>query len=62
MYKNSKQFLVWRHNSFLGHAAMMRKQCLSIMQAETSTEEAQTLAREIYDKAWLLSLALKERR
>lgn len=48
------------NNMFIGHAVMMKKQCISIMRAEATRPEAVELAAEIYDKAAQLELALRK--
>lgn len=52
---------IWRHNSFSGHAAMMKAQCENIVTADTTNVTAKKIAREIYRLAGELQLALKER-
>lgn len=52
---------IWRHNSFLGHAAMMKKQALAIIDSKTTTERAKGHAQNIWWLADQLAVALKER-
>lgn len=52
---------IWRHNSFLGHAAMMKKQALAIIDSKTTTEKSKDHARNIWWLADQLATSLKER-
>lgn len=52
---------IWRHNSFRGHAGMMKKQALAIIDSKTTTEQAKDIARDIWALAHQLVTALKER-
>lgn len=59
MTKRSRE--LWKHNSFLGHAAMMQAQAQNIINADTTDEATKLIAREIRRLASELSLALKNR-
>jgi len=61
MPSKQKRQKIWRHNSFLGHAAMMRQNARNIITADTPTDEAKDLAAQIESLAARLSEALKER-
>jgi hypothetical protein len=50
-----------RHNSFRGHCAMMRSQCRSIINSDSTTEDAKSIASSIEDLARLLDDALLTR-
>lgn len=52
----------WRHNSFLGHARMMRMQCIAILSSKTTTDEAKQIAVRIEQDAELLAEALRIRK
>ena len=52
---------VWRHNSFLGHAKMMGKNCRVIATSPSTTPEAKGLAHQIEALAQQLSRALAHR-
>lgn len=56
-----KSQLVWKHNSFLGHAVMAKRNMESIGYSETATLEAKDKAREIYRQLTDLQILLKER-
>jgi len=51
----------WRHNSYLGWAAMMKIQASGIASAPTTTGVTKRIASEIAKLADELSRALKER-
>lgn len=57
----AKRQAVWRHNSFIGSAAMMKAQCQSILKSETATIESKELADQIYGLAVKLRISLKTR-
>lgn len=50
------------HNSFHGHANMMKANCNSIVSSITATDEAKVIAYKIYNLAIELDIALKVRR
>jgi hypothetical protein len=52
---------IWRHNSFLGHAALMKRNAQNIFEADSTSRDARLIAKEIYRLASELKLALKER-
>lgn len=58
----NKRQLIWRHNSFLGHAAMIQKTSETILQSLTATDEAKALADQINALSYKLSRALKTRK
>lgn len=51
----------WTHNSYLGHAMMMRRQSAAIMNSDTATPEAKSTARDINLAAQRLAVYLKTR-
>ena len=53
---------VWKHNSLIGHARSMQVQCRGIWNAETTSETAKALAREIWRLAQELELNLRKER
>jgi hypothetical protein len=53
--------VIWKHNSFFGHARMMQTNCETIMKSETATSEAKQTANRILAEAKLLSHQLRER-
>ncbi|MBU2051498.1 MAG: hypothetical protein KKH61_21315 [Gammaproteobacteria bacterium] len=53
--------LVFKHNSFLGHAAMTRRQMYGIMDSVTVTPEAKSTADEIAKLSIKLAEQLKTR-
>ncbi len=60
--KTDKRFKVWLHNSFLGHAAMMRQQARDIQSSETASTYARLLAAQIEDFAFKLDRELRANR
>lgn len=57
-----KRQAIWRHNGFLGSAAMMKKQCAGIINSQTATAKSKDLAEKILSLAIALEESLKERR
>ena len=53
---------IWRHNSYLGHVAMARRNLLTIASAPTVTPESVRLAEEILPLAEALAKSLKTRK
>lgn len=53
---------VWRHNSYFGHCAMMKKQLENIIHAETTTDESRHAAAAMLDAVRYLTATLKIRR
>ena len=53
---------IWRHNSYLGHVAMARRNILNLESAPTVTPAAADIAREILPLLDRLSAALKTRK
>jgi hypothetical protein len=44
---SDKKRRIWRHNSFLGHAVMMRQQLNAILAADSTTPETKQIARSM---------------
>lgn len=53
---------IWKHNSFMGYAAMMKSQCRSILNSSTATDDAKQIAVRIEQDAEMLGAALKKRK
>ncbi|HEY9155553.1 MAG TPA: hypothetical protein VIM69_10500 [Opitutaceae bacterium] len=53
---------LWQHNSFIGHATMMQKQCAAIYSADTTSATAKSLAKEILRLARELETNLRNER
>lgn len=53
--------VIWHHNSFYGHAGMMRAQCYSIMRARTTTPKTKEIAAQIQKLALELGDSLDTR-
>lgn len=51
----------WRHNGFLGSAAMMRQQCRNMAVAKTTSVETKKIARDIWNKTLDLEISLRVR-
>lgn len=60
--KTSRSAPIWRHNSFLGHATMMRMQCRTIIVSDTATDETKAIAQQILDLAVELEVSLHTRK
>ena len=52
---------VWRHNSYLGMAAMMQANCNSMLNSDSTTVAAKSIAQEIHDLIPHLQRELKTR-
>ena len=52
----------WKHNSFLGHTEMARKNMLAILRSGTATADAKAIAQSILNCCEALRAALKERK
>lgn len=52
----------WKHNSFMGSAMMMKRNCQSILTSDTATDEAKAIAVRIEQDAELLGEALRTRK
>ena len=52
---------VWRHNSFIGHAVLMRANLNAIISADSTTEHTKHLARTILGLIPALQNSLTER-
>jgi hypothetical protein len=59
--RSLKRMLIWRHNGLLGHAAMISRNAMTIMDCPTATEESKEQARIIYEQAILLGSSLRTR-
>jgi hypothetical protein len=53
---------IWKHNSFLGYAALARRNMLVIMDAETTTDTSRDMAKHIYRMLGDLETSLKTRK
>lgn len=60
--KSDIRNLIWKHNSYLGHCMMMKKQLFSIIEAETTTEETKRKAEVILPYIGELEALLKTRK
>lgn len=58
----TRRQLIWRHNSFIGHAVMMRAQLNNMLTAETTTDQTKHLARTILGLIPQLQNSLTERK
>lgn len=52
---------IWRHNSFLGHTAMTRRQMSNMLNADSVSDEAKETAERILNLSLKLSEQLKTR-
>lgn len=57
----ARRLRAFRHNSYMGHAHMMRQQAISIQQSDTTTEESKKIASEIVKLSEKLAISLKKR-
>lgn len=57
----ARRLRAFRHNSYMGHARMMRQQAISIQQSDTTTEESKEIASEIVKLSEKLAISLKTR-
>ena len=57
----AKRQRAWRHNSFLGHCAMMLAQLQIILRSDTITPEARDAAEKALTKVDLLAFNLERR-
>ena len=55
----ARRLRAFEHNSYLGYAMMMQKQCLKIIHADTTTDEAKDTAASILGHLSDLSEQLK---
>jgi hypothetical protein len=53
---------IWKHNSFLGHAALARKNMVSIIESSTATDSSRDMAKHIYRMLGDLEVSLKTRK
>jgi hypothetical protein len=53
---------IWKHNSFLGHAALARKNMLTIIDSETAIDSSRDMAKHIYRMLGDLEISLKTRK
>lgn len=58
----AKRQLVWRHNSYMGHARMIQMQCVAITKSSTATTQTKSLASQIYNLAGDLYDSLQTRK
>lgn len=52
---------VWRHNSFIGHATMMQRQAQNMLEADSTSYLAKSIARRISELSADLAKELKTR-
>ena len=57
----AKRCIIWKHNSFFGHVAMMKQQTNTIMNSPTVSAKVQLLAYKINGLVKELGLELKNR-
>lgn len=59
---HGRKLAVWKHNSFFGHVAMMKAQCVNMIASDTTSNTAKTCCEQILVILPSLVTALLDRR